>query len=79
TEDYRDPFKWQQGSKFTLQMEDDSAARRKTIADRIGSNEKRDALNKELGLKFSISVGKTVAADFLTAPQTGTLELCQPK
>jgi hypothetical protein len=73
-------FQWEQASKFKPADVKDAKERRNRIADRVGSNEKRDALLAELKLgKFGISIGKTVAADFLTAPQIGTFELCQPK
>src|SRR5262249_26968924 len=66
---YRDDFNWQQGSKFNLEKTDDAAARRKKIADTISSNKQRDALMHELGMTFAITMGKTVADDFVTAPQ----------
>jgi uncharacterized protein DUF6603 len=70
-EPYRDDFKWQRGIKFVPSD--------KKIADSVVSNQLRDTLLATLGLNFDISIGKTVADDFLTAPQIGTLEPCQPK
>jgi hypothetical protein len=74
---YPHDFNWQQGSEFKLDKKDADA--RKQIAAGVGSNKTRADLLAELGLKFSIDIRKTVADDFVTAPHTGTLQLCQPK
>jgi len=69
-------FQWELASSFKRDKEADARA---TIAKTVGSNKKRDDLKAELGVKFDISIGKDFAGDFVTAPQIGTLELCQPK
>ncbi len=70
-EPYPNAFEWEGGSKFVPSDV--------KIADSVASNKQRDNLLAELGMKFSIRVKKTVADDFVTAPQIGTLELCQLK
>jgi hypothetical protein len=75
-EPHPDAFKWELPSSFKREKEPDPRAR---IARSVGRNPNRDALKAELGLKFDISIGKDFAGDFVTAPQIGTLELCQPK
>ena len=75
-ESHRDAFKWEPASSF---KRDKDADARSTIAKTVGSNKNRDAVLAGLGIEFSVSIGKTFAGDFVTAPQIGTRELCQPK
>lgn len=74
---FKNDFKWELESSFKLDKSADD--RRTKIAESIGSKKERETLKAELGLQFDISIGKSVVDDFLTAPQIGTLELCQPK
>ena len=74
-ERYENAFKWEAASSFGYEKDPQPG---KKIANTVGSNEKRDALRKELGMTFSINIGKDVAGDFVTVPQIGTF-VCQPK
>jgi len=69
-----DAFAWEREGSFTpLPDMEDPKDRREKIRVGIKDNARRASMLKELNVKADIKIGATVADDFVSAPQIGTL------
>lgn len=67
-------YGWESASSFVPAPDaKDAKTRRKKIRESVGRNKERAALMKAFGLTFKINVRETIADEFVSAPQIGTL------